>query len=110
MAHGAFRTSPLKVHGIIRRERHGNKSYDTKRPLKPFKHFLPERLRGTRQGRALGKALSEETLEGTITGASAIVIDSTATDDERAKAINDFVEYISNMDGERIFAIAVVSD
>ena len=44
-----------------------------KQRLKPFRHFLPERFRGTRQGRALG-ALSEETQEGTITGASAIVI------------------------------------
>jgi hypothetical protein len=77
--------------------------------LKPFKHFLPERLRGTRQGRALG-ALSEETLEETITGASAIVIDSTSTDDERTEAINDFAEDIRNMRGERIVAIAVVSD
>jgi hypothetical protein len=77
--------------------------------LKPFKHFLPERLRGTRQGRALG-ALSEETLEQTITGASAIVIDSTSTDDERTEAINDFDEDIRNMRGERIVAIAVVSD
>jgi hypothetical protein len=77
--------------------------------LKPFKHFLLERLRGTRQGRALG-ALSEETLEETITGASAIVIDSTSTDDERTEAINDFAEDIRNMRGERIVAIAVVSD
>jgi hypothetical protein len=38
------------------------------------------------------------------------VIDRTATEEERAKAINDFVEYICNMEGERIFAIAVVSD
>jgi hypothetical protein len=77
--------------------------------LKPFKHFLPERLRGTRQGRALG-ALSEETLEQTITGASAIVIDSTSTDDERTEAINDFAEDIRNMSGERIVAIAAASD
>ena len=69
----------------------------SKQRLKPFK--LPERLRGTRQGRALG-ALSEETLEGTITGASAIVIDSTSTDDERTEAINGFAEDIRNMSGE----------
>jgi DNA-binding GntR family transcriptional regulator len=49
--------------------------------------------------RALG-ALSEETLEGTITGASAIVIDSTSTDDERTEAINGFAEDIRNMSGE----------
>ena len=45
-----------------------------------------------------------------ITGASAIVIDSTSTDGERAKAIKDFAEEISNMNGERIVAIAVVTD
>ena len=45
-----------------------------------------------------------------ITGASAIVIDSTSTDEERAKAINDFAEEIANMSGERIVAIAVVTD
>ena len=81
----------------------------SKQRLKPFKHFLPERLRGTRQGRALG-ALGEETLEGTITGASAIVIDSTSTDDERTEAINVFAEDIRNMRGGRIAAVAVVSD
>ena len=81
----------------------------SKQRLKPFKEFLPERLRGTRQGRALG-ALSEETLEGTINGASAIVIDSTSTDDERTEAINVFAEDIRNMSGGRIVAIAVVSD
>jgi hypothetical protein len=77
--------------------------------LKPFKHFLPERLRGTRQGRALG-ALSEETVEETITGASAIVIDETSTDVGRAKAVKGFVADISNMSGERIVAVAVPSD
>jgi len=40
----------------------------SKQRLKPFKEFLPERLRGTRQERALG-ALSEEMLEETITEA-----------------------------------------
>ena len=54
--------------------------------------------------------MTEETFEMTITQASAIVIDSTSTDEERAKAINDFAEDIANMSGERIVAIAVVSD
>ena len=81
----------------------------SKQRLKPFKEFLPERLRGTRQERALG-ALSEEMLEETITDASAIVIDSTSTDDERTEAINVFAEDIRNMSGGRIVAIAVVSD
>jgi hypothetical protein len=78
----------------------------SKQRLKPFKEFLPERLRGTRQGRAL-RALSEETLEGTINGASAIVIDSTSTDDECTEAINVFAEDMRNMRGGRIVAIAV---
>jgi hypothetical protein len=81
-----------------------------KRPLKCFGHFLLESLRGARKGRTLGKALNKEALEATITGASAIVFDSTATNDERAKAIDEFVGDISNMDGERFFAIAVASD
>jgi hypothetical protein len=81
-----------------------------KRPLKPFKQFLAERYCDSGQRRALGKALNEVRIEETITAASAIVIDRTATEEERAKAINDFVEHISNMSGERIFAIAVVSD
>jgi hypothetical protein len=50
----------------------------SKQRLKPFKEFLPERLRGTRQGRALG-ALSEETLEGTITGAYTLMVLPLAT-------------------------------
>ena len=78
----------------------------SKQRLKPFKEFLPERLRGTRQERALG-ALSEEMLEETITDASAIVIDSTSTDDERTEAINVFAEDIRNMRGGRIVVIAV---
>ena len=81
----------------------------SKQRLKPFRHFLPRHLRRTRQGRALG-ALSEETLEGTITGASAIVIDSTSTDDECTEAIDVFAEDMRNMRGGRIVAIAVASD
>jgi hypothetical protein len=49
-------------------------------------------------------------LEETITDASAIVIDSTSTDDERTEAINVFAEDIRNMRGGRIVTIAVVSD
>jgi hypothetical protein len=81
-----------------------------KRPLKHFRAFLPERLRGKLRGRTSGKRLREETLEGTITGGSAIVIGNTATDDERAKAIGGFVEDIDDMDGEKVFAIAVAFD
>ena len=82
----------------------------SKRRLKPFKQFLPECLQRTGQWQALGKTLNEDTIEMAITGASAIVIDSALTDEERAKAINDFAEDIANMSGERIVAIAVVTD
>lgn len=58
----------------------------------------------------MGKKLAEETLDLAITGASAIVIDSASTDEERAKAIKDFAEAIANMSGERIVAIAIVSE
>ena len=82
----------------------------SKRRLKPFKQFLPERLQSSGQWQALGKTLNEDAIEMAITGASAIVIDSTSTDEERAKAINDFAEDIANMSGERIVAIAIVSN
>ena len=38
------------------------------------------------------------------------MIDSTSTDEERAKAISDFAEEISNMNGQRIVAIAIVTN
>ena len=41
---------------------------------------------------------------------TAIVIDSTSTDDERTEAIDGFAEDIRNMSGERIVATAVVWD
>ncbi len=71
-----------------------------KRRLKPFKQFLPECFHGSGQWHALGKTLNEDAIEMAITGASAIVIDSTATDEERVKAINDFAEDIANMSGK----------
>ena len=52
----------------------------SKRRLKPFKQFLPGCFRGTREREAFGKKLTEETLDSAITGASAMVIDSTSTD------------------------------
>ena len=81
----------------------------SKRRLKPFKQFLPEHLQSSGQWQALGKTLNEDAIEMAITGASAIVIDRTSTDEERAKAINDFAEEIANMNGERIVAIAIVA-
>ena len=68
--------------------------------FEPFKQFLPECLHSTGQREALGKTLNEDAIDMAITGASAIVIDSTSTDEERAKAIKDFAEDISNMNGE----------
>ena len=79
-------------------------------PLRPFRSFLPDRFRRKRQGQQLAGKLTEETLESIITGGSAIVIGSTATDKERADAINGFAEDISDMSGEKIFALAVVFD
>ena len=81
-----------------------------KRRLDPFKQFLPEHLQSSGQWQALGKTLNEDTIDMAITGASAMVIDSTSTDEERAKAIKDFAEEIANMSGERIVAIAIVSN
>ena len=80
----------------------------SKRRLRPFKWFLPECVGGTRQREAFGKKLTEETIDWAIIGASAIVIDSALTNEERAEAINDFAEEIANMNGERIVAIAIV--
>ena len=82
----------------------------SKRRLKPFKQFLPERFQSSGQWRSFGQKLNEDAIEMAITGASAIVIDSASTDEERAEAINDFAEEIANMRGERIVAIAVVTN
>jgi hypothetical protein len=46
-------------------------------------------------------------MQGIIKGGSAIVIGVKTTDDERAEAIEGFVEDIGNMEGEKIFALAV---
>ena len=81
-----------------------------KRRLKPFRQFIAENYRGSRHNHPLGKALNEEAFYMPITGASAVVIDSTATDEERADAISNFAVNISNMSGDRILAIAIVCD
>jgi hypothetical protein len=109
------------VSGMARRsspiEQQGGKYMTLKplkspRPLKPFRSFLPEPLRRRiRRGKATGKALKEEqTLEGTIKGGSAIVLGSKASDDERATLIDEFFEDINDMEGEKVFAIAVAFD
>jgi hypothetical protein len=88
----ARRSVPIVTETIRRKANHST----PRRPLKPFGHFLPERLRGIRRGKATDETLKEETLEGTIKGGSAIVIGSTATHDERAAAIDGFVEDIND--------------
>ncbi len=80
------------------------------RRLEPFKRFLSERFQSSGHWRALGKPINEDAIDLAITGASAIVIDSASTDEERAEAINHFADDIANMSGERIVAIAVVTD
>ena len=80
------------------------------RPLRPFRSFLPDRFRRKRQAERLAGKLNEETMQGIIKGRSAIVIGNKATDDERAEAIDGFVEDIGNMEGEKIFALAVAFD
>ena len=76
-------------------------------PLRPFRSFLPDRFRRKRSAVWLPGKLTEETMQGIIKGGSAIVIGVKTTDDERAEAIEGFVEDIGNMEGEKIFALAV---
>jgi hypothetical protein len=80
------------------------------RSLKPFKQFVAEHYRESGKRKSSEKALVEERVEKTITDASAIVIDSTDTDKERADAIKGFAKEIANMSGELILAIAIASD
>jgi hypothetical protein len=101
--------APNAVQSIRRKSMGGANHTITKRPLKPFKHFLAERFRDPRQPGALGKALNEEAIEVNITAASTIVIPSNVTDKEREDLIYSFFEDISNMSGP-IFAIAVACD
>jgi hypothetical protein len=84
----------------IGRKKYGTQPIDIATTLKPFRHFLPERLRHPRRGKALLTALNEGTLEGAVTGASVIVIHSNSTNEERNAAIREFLDDIKNMDGE----------
>jgi hypothetical protein len=91
-------------------QRNGNdKPHHIKATFEAFQAVLAGCSRGTGQREALGKKLTEETLDLAITGVSAIVIDNASTDEERAK-VSDFADEIANMNGERIVAIAVVSN
>jgi hypothetical protein len=80
------------------------------RPLRPFRSFLPDRFRRKRPAVRLPGKLNEETMQGIIKGGSAIVIGNKTTENERAAAIDGFVDDISNMEGEKIFALAVAFD
>jgi hypothetical protein len=80
------------------------------RPLKPFRSFLPEPLRRPRRKKPLGEARKEESTEGDITDAVALVLDGTFTTEEREKAARDFIRELSAMRGDQIVAIAVASD
>jgi hypothetical protein len=80
------------------------------RPLKPFRHFLPDRFRPRRQKKPLGEAYKEESTEGNITDAVALVLDRTLSNDEREKAARGFIKELSAMRGDQIVAIAVASD
>jgi hypothetical protein len=48
MAHGAFGTSPLKGHRINKEKKNMGGKHTIQSDLWSFRHFLPERLRGTR--------------------------------------------------------------
>jgi hypothetical protein len=83
-----------------------------KRPLKPFKQFLPESFRGARHGRASGNALNEairESNDRDITDATSVIIGSELSLSERKSLIDGFVNYIEEMceAGRSIMAIAV---
>jgi hypothetical protein len=81
------------------------------RPMKPFRSFLPERLRRRiRQGKVLGKALKEESTETNMADAFAIVIDNTCPKDKRAQTIKDLIKELSAMRGDYVVDIAVASD
>jgi hypothetical protein len=83
-----------------------------KRPLKRFRLFLPESLRGTRHGRASGNAFKEviNAANATdITDATSVIIGSELSLSERKSLIDGFVNYIEEMceAGRSIMAIAV---
>jgi hypothetical protein len=83
-----------------------------KRRLKPFKHFVAERFRGTRQWRASGNALNEaieESDDAVITDAASVIIGSELSASERKSLSDGFVSDIKQMckSGRSIVAIAV---
>jgi hypothetical protein len=87
-----------------------------KRPLKPFREFLPESLRGTRRGRAsanvLNEAIGGEPNDTDITDAASVIIGRELTRSERKSLIDGFVNYIEEMCeiGSTVMATAVALD
>jgi hypothetical protein len=79
-------------------------------PLKPFRSFLPDGFRRKRQKKPLGEGHKEESTEGNIADAVALVLVSTLSKDEREKALHGFIKELSAMRGDQIVAIAVASD
>ena len=83
-----------------------------KQPLKRFRYFLPESLRGTRHGPASGDALNE-VIEGSydavIADATSVIIGSDLPVEERNSLRDGFVNYIKEMclEGHSVMAIAV---
>jgi hypothetical protein len=80
------------------------------RPLKPFRTFLPDRSRRLRRKKPLAEAFKEESTEGDISDAVALVLVSTLTKEEREKALRGFIKELDAMTGDQIVAIAVASD
>jgi hypothetical protein len=113
MARGAFQTSALKCKNSIRRNHMGVNHTIPKRPLKPFRQFLPESFRDARQARASGNALKEEAFEesndAVITDAATVFIGSELSLTERKSLKDGFVDDIREMcdDGRSLVAIAV---
>ena len=82
-----------------------------KRPLKPFRQFLPESFCGTQQGRGSPNKVNEaiEAYDTDITDAASVMIGSALPVGERNSLRDDFVNYIEEMceSGRSITAIAV---
>jgi hypothetical protein len=115
MAHRAFRTSAPNVTQSIRRKNMGVNHRKTKRPLKPFRQFLPESFRGTRHRRASANALNEvieESDDVAITDAAMVMIGSELSVSERKALSDGFANDLKEMRdrGGLIIAIAVASE
>jgi hypothetical protein len=86
-----------------------------RRPLKPFRQFLPESFRGTRHGRASANALNEvieASNDAVITDAAMVIIGSELSVSERKSLSDGFANDLKEMRarGGSIIAIAVASE